>query len=259
MVAQIAKHLGLSKVPDDLLLWNLNDVPENWGSNGCGLEEAISEAMPDLVVLDPLNATFKQLEQDNTAAGGVLQELRRLMRGYDSSFLGVHHRRKFDPRLVTKEASLEYSADLRRWFDNARGPGIIINGSDLRLGIEPSMTDLTGNQLIVRGFRRVHGEVPGIRVRRVLDEDGEPVGYSLMSDADLLPAEQREAFARLPGEFAFKDAMLAYARKNEATDAFLKRFIGAGLLTKPRRGWYVKTEAHTATPAPPGEVQPEAA
>jgi hypothetical protein len=244
IVSQLSKHLKLTACPDDLLLWNLNDCPTDWGQRGHELRDVIREARPDVVVIDPLNAIFNGIEQDNTRAGTAYQELRGLMREFGCSFVCLHHPRKFDPRQVTEDQSLELG-NLHRWFDNARGHRVLINGSDLRLGVEPATTSLNDSQLVVRGFRRVYGEIPMMRLYRVLDDDGEPIGYNQMSGAQLLSEnpEQQATFKRLPSEFAFKQAMQTYGKQNQATRDFLVKCIGAGLLRQVRKGVYEKVAA----------------
>jgi hypothetical protein len=244
IVSQLSKHLNLERVPDDLRLWNLNDCAENWGENGHDLRELLQAVKPDVVVADPLNAIFQGIESDNTKAGAALGEIRALMRDFNCSFIGLHHPRKFDSKHISVDDSLEFG-NLLRWFDSTRGPRVLINGTDFRLGIEPVAT--CSSQLILRGFRRVLGEVPMLRVGRVLDDDGDPVGYNCVSGADLLNPEQAGAFKRLPMEFEFKEAMAIYGRQNQATTDFLKKCIGAGLVRKVAKGRYRKTATANET------------
>lgn len=63
-------------------------------------------------------------------------------------------------------------ANLREWFQQTRGPRLLINGSDVRIGLDEP--DSRENCLMVRGFRRVDGEFPPIHIKRVLDDEGEP-------------------------------------------------------------------------------------
>jgi hypothetical protein len=243
IVSQLAKHLGVATTPADLLLWNLNDCAEDWKPDGRHLLDLIRAAKPDVVALDPLSAIFPGIEQDNPTATAAFQELRGIMRECGCSFICVHHPRKYDASQITKENSLEFATNLPRWFDSARGPRALINGSDLRIGVEPPFgTNPNEPELIVRGFRRAFGEFPMMRLSRVLDDDGEPVGYNRVGGAQLLAAnpEQQEAFKRLPDRFQFRQAMEIYGKQNQATRDFLRKCISAGLLRQPGKGCYEK-------------------
>ena len=71
LVRQLSKHLGIDGPLNDLLLWNLNDLPDGFGKEGRKLDDMIKAAKPDLVIMDPLNAVFAGIERDNstTSAG----------------------------------------------------------------------------------------------------------------------------------------------------------------------------------------------
>ena len=132
-------------------------------------------------------------------------------------------------------------AEWNTWFHQARGPSAFINNSDVRLGIDRPSPCLNKDHLIVKGFERVNGDIPIIRVCRVRDRDGEPIGYRLVAGADLLDnSEQRAAYSSLPNEFAFGQAQTAYGKGPQATTDFLNKCISAGILHKAKRGCYEK-------------------
>lgn len=232
ILSQLTKHLGVTlKGHESFRLRNLNS-----GVN-VNIEAMIRDVRPEVVVIDPLNAIFPDIEQDNVTAGKALHTLRGWIAGNGCAIIGVHHPRKATSNDTGGVPSLE-TADLGEWFSHARGPGILINGVDLRLGVEPT----SQNQLIVRGFRRVSGEIPAIRILRVIDADGEPVGYRQIVGAEILSAnpDQLACFESLPTEFSFADAMRAYGRQNNPTSLMLGKWMAAGLLMKPAKGRYVK-------------------
>jgi len=95
----------------------------------------------------------------------------------------------------------------------------------------------------------VRGEIPLFYLARVLDEDGEPLGYRKVKGASLLPAEQRKAFTKLPDTFRFKEAKRIYERNDQPTTDFLKKCISLGLLNHVYRGPYVKVPTEEETPS----------
>jgi AAA domain len=240
IVAQLSKHLQLAQPPDDLLLWNLNDCPEDFGQPSASLRRMLDATKPKLVVLDPFNAIFNDVEKDNPSGARVYLEMRGLMRDFGCGFILIHHPRKSDKDSQEKD-TLD-KANLYRWFESARGPKLLINGSDVRLGVDRPSDGRGDTELIVRGFERVQGEIPAIRVTRVVDEDGEAVGYNRLTGAQLLSNEdQRTAFEQLPQRFQFRDAVRIYGRDDQPTRDFLIKCISAGILRQPaKRGPYEK-------------------
>ena len=92
--------------------------------------------------------------------------------------------------------------------------------------------------VVIRGFERVKGEIPQMLVRRVLGEDGRPVGYSLVGGISLLAnAEHAAAYQRLPAHFRFKDAKVAYGKGDSATANFLRACESAGIVRKVGDGY----------------------
>src|SRR5438445_1260070 len=171
LVQRISRFLGLTSRPSALHLWNLNDCSAHYGQVGYRFAYIIADVRPIWVIVDPLNAIFDGLEQDNTNATEVYTHLRQLMSKYHFSLTGTHHVRKPDQKNTAP--SLD-SADFNTWFVQARGPRALINGADVRIGIDRPSDCLDDNQLVVGGFERVYGSFPLIRISRVLGDDGEP-------------------------------------------------------------------------------------
>jgi hypothetical protein len=155
--------------------------------------------------------------------------------------------------------------NMRLWFNQARGASALINGSDIRLGVEEPTACLAYSKdsgvqsvgseikgaLVVRGFGRVSGEIPRMHLTRVLDgEDGEPMGYRRMVGVELLfNRDQQESFAQLPDSFSFKEAKQTYGRHDQATRLFLLKCIGLGILRQSAKGCYAKTQMGGVTGA----------
>ena len=261
MVHQLSKHLGVEEPLDDLLLWNVNDLPEGYGQKGRGFEDMIKAVNPDLVIMDPLNAVYPGIERDNSTATLAYKHLRTIMSKTRCTVVGVHHTRKTDSENRRDNEPLEI-ADIGEWFQQARGPRVLINGSDVRLGIDkPAKSHIRGDdgEIVLRGFERVRGEIPAIRIARVMDDDGEPCGYDQLSGAKLLGNEdQQQAFGRLPERFRFKEAKRIYGKADQATTDFLNKCIAAGILRKVTKGKYEKL-GPSVGPQPVSESMPKAA
>ena len=236
IIGQLLKHLKLQKAPRGLKLWNVNDSSESWD-----LEDMIKEVDPDLVIIDSLTALYPDIEDKNSTATEIYQEFRRLMRTYNTSILGVHHLKK--PSEKAKVPCLE-DDDWRSWFLQARGARVLINGCDVRLGVDlPRRRFKKDAALVMRGFERVRGEIPLMYLNRVLDEDGDPLGYEKMKGVAMLAnVEMEGTFRQLPQIFRHKDAKTAYAKASQATTNFLNKCIGCEILRKNSDGTYEKTD-----------------
>lgn len=249
MVTQLSLHLGLSGKPEDLLLWNLNDSPSKWGQLGYKALDMIREVRPRFAVLDPITAFCPGIEEKNSRATEVFQEFRKVIRDCGTSIVPLHHLKKQSDNPEHAPASLESPA-FRQWFRQARGCRALVNGSDVRIGIdEPAASGVIrsskGNleevALVLRGFGRVRGEIPLTYIARVLDEDGEPMGYKKLTGASLLFNEGQSAtFGKLPDRFRFKDAQLTYCKGPQATNDFLTKCCNLGILHKAGKGCYEK-------------------
>lgn len=254
MISRLTQHLALPTPPDELLLWNFNDAPGY--SKGKALE-MIREFEPSLVVVDSLTGYYPEIEEKNSNATRCYQEFRGLIRDCGCTILAIHNIRK--PSGDFRPEHLE-TANLRQWFYQTRGPAVLINGSDVRLGAdEPSPTGFASDEidLVMRGFERVKGEIALTYLARDLDEQGEPLGWRRVTGTSLLPAEQREAFSKFPDSCRFKDAKCIYGRGDQATRDFLNKCISLGLLSHTPRGPYVKVdpESGSCVGLPPEETE----
>jgi hypothetical protein len=242
MVGRLSAHLGLDSPPDDLLLWNLNDSPAH-GNSLDFLTKVIKEIQPTWVIIDPINSLFNDIEKDAMTATKYYQDIRGLMSKYQCAFSGVHHVRKGSDDPKEKPESLE-TADLTSWFTRARGSRVLINGSDVRIGLDkPGQPNCA---LVMRGFERVNGEIPPILISRQLDVEGVPIGYKRASGPELLKnLGHREAYRHLPRWFRFTDAKRILDKGDSATANFLTACESAGLIRKVGAGGYEKLAVET--------------
>ena len=62
LIARLAEHLGLSNVPDNLLVWNGNDSASRFGQPCCGVRDIIrewSKVDPSKVKAEPVRASLE--------------------------------------------------------------------------------------------------------------------------------------------------------------------------------------------------------
>jgi hypothetical protein len=231
LVTQLMSFLEIKEEDADIAYWNLNDCDAD-----PDFEQIVTESGAGLVIVDPVSAIWPRFETDAPTATETYKSMRALMQKTGTTINGIHHLRKQGEHDVTP---LEHD-DLLRWFQRVRGSRVAVTGCDVRLGIDNSQS--VSNGLVLRGYERVAGEVPPIQVERVYDGDGSPIGFRSVSAVRLLNnPEQERTYGALPRQFAFKQAMQAYGRADEATNHFLKKCLSLGLLRKPERGVYVKT------------------
>ena len=243
MVERISLHLGLPAAPVDLHLWSLNDCEARFGQPGHTLLDILRDVQPTLAIVDSLGSYSPDAEDKNSSATRMLTDFRRLARDCGTTTVLVHHRRK-QPRKAKESAGPLENANVRLWFQDARGASSLINGSDIRLGVDaPDLSVVNKDEisLVLRGFGRVRGEIDAIYVARDSDENGDPVGYRQLIGTELLFVEHRQsALVCLSPQFTFKDAKIAYRRADQATSNFLRRCISLGVVRKVSRGRFEK-------------------
>jgi hypothetical protein len=214
MLIQISKQAELAAPPTNIDVWS-----PNWDATlDCGYADALMNRLqrerPALAIIDPLRSFFPEMEKEPDAVVRRVNELRKL----GIAIVFVHHLRKMAAdagRLIE---------DAQRWMQNVAGSHALINGTDLRLGVEAE-TDSTG-AIVLGGLLRGRGPIPPIHVIRDYDEVGEVLGYRRLLSLDLLKAEHRDALARLPELFGFADAQHALPTKGaSATAKFLTEVV----------------------------------
>lgn len=251
LIERLAAYQGLADVPDNLLLWNYNDAPAKWGQPGYTFRDMILAIHPKLVIVDSLGAHCPDMEEMNSTATRMYQSFRKIISDCGCSFVGVHHLKKPSDKPDHAPQALE-NANLRQWFQQVRGARALVNGSDVRIGVdEPGVAgglhNIDGNNeqiaLVMRGFGRVRGEIPTTYIARVFDEEGIAQGYKKLTGASLLFNNgQINTYNSLPTRFRFKDAQLAYGKAAQPTTDFLNKCCSLGILRKVARGVYEKVQ-----------------
>jgi hypothetical protein len=239
-LGDLCGFLGLAERPtlEELVVFNLAMTPE-WVKHG--LWGLIHEFKPGLVILDPLSALYPDCEKTNSDASRVWLGLRSYIREFQCSIEVVHHLRKESEKVP--KAWLE--DDVRGFFQRVRGASVLVNGADVRIGVDRpngSGALIPEVELVMGGFGRMRGLIPLWRLARVLDSDGEAIGYRKVSAVELLGnTEQQKAFAALGPHFTFGDAVKEYGKGKQPTTNWLAKCISVGIVRKVARGVYAKT------------------
>ena len=156
LLERLRQHLGLDAVPNNLTVWNANDCAPRFGTLGYEATNIIrdwasaTETSVKLVIIDPLSGFDPDAEEKNSAATKMLMGLRRINREFGTTHVLSHHRRK-PSREPNGNVNLADCSQMRAWFLEARGAGALMNGVDVRLGV-----DLPGN---VAQLAEITGEV----------------------------------------------------------------------------------------------------
>jgi AAA domain len=239
LVWTLSEYLGLDQPPSNLRLWNLNDAGEGFGAKGHQLADFVASERSDWVIIDPLKTIFPRIDQDNAVANACYKDLRKLGADFGCAFTSVHHPRKPSNNPDERPENLEVTRNLREWFYQSRGSQELINGCDVRIGLDKARTP--GAAVVVRGFGRVDGEFPPILLARDTNAEGKAVGYRTLGGLDQLNPDQLAAFRKLPTTFKFRDAETVYGRKANPTNQFLRKLVNIGLVVhdKPKE-LYVK-------------------
>jgi putative DNA primase/helicase len=243
IISGLMRHLGLTTRPTSrrLLLWNFNDPLLEGRFKREDVLQMVRDFRPSLAIVDSLSSYHPDAERNNPAAARTLRELRATIRDSGASIICVHHIRKSSTK--KNEAPEPLEGDMRRWFQEPRGAGALINASDVRIGVAEPRSARPGKDneeiaFLTRGFARVHGEIPTSYIARSLDNSGMPLGYTKLAGVHLLfNLEQEAAYHRLPKSFRFKGARQAYGKASQSTDNFLKKCIALDILRKTHEGY----------------------
>lgn len=228
LVGRLSRHLGLQEPPEGLLTWYYNSAPPMWSS--FQLAEMIRDFRPSWVIIDSLSGFAPECEEKASNVTHVFQSLRKITSELGTTFSFTHHLKK--PSVKPQEAPPPLEENPREWFQQVRGSGNLINGSDIRIGVAlPRASHEVA--LVIGGFGRVRGKIATTYVSRVLDEDDEPLGYNVMTGAGLLfNLEQEVAYDKFPVVLRFKDAQRIYGKRAQATSDFLKKCMAVGIMRK---------------------------
>jgi hypothetical protein len=253
MAKRLSTHLNLRAVPADFTMWHYNDCSPLYGREGHTIFDMIKFLRPALTIIDSFSAYRPEAEEKNSLVTPVFQEFRNAIRDYGGTIVVVHHIRKPSNKPSEKLSPLD-ECDPKDWLLQTRGARALINGSDVRLGVDvPGVSAGIRNvqhasrdrvALVLRGFGRIRGEIGPFFIARTYDEEGDPLGYRHLNGVDLLFNDDQEAaFARLPQAFSTGEAVRTYGRGDQATADFLKKCQRLKLLRKLSRGQYQKCES----------------
>jgi hypothetical protein len=249
MLASLCRFLGLQRPPTNLQIFSEYGAPEKFGQRDHHIKDLIREMQTPgrkLSIVDTLRAYSPSIVEKNSEAATEIQFFRAMSRISGGAFLGSHHLRK--PSDDPKTPALDTLEKSRDWFNEASGALSLINGADTRLGVaEPKKKTPEDVAFVLRGFRRVRGELPMLYVRRVRDENGEPLGYERLMDQSFLLTEPfKTRFDNLPNHFRHKDVIGVIEKEIGKTPGAgtvshtLAKFKSFGLIKDAADGGYQK-------------------
>ncbi len=226
--------LGLTEAPPLWSAWYWLDspsdvIPAQVVKEWLALPE--HEGLPKLVVIDPYEA-WPSASIRNEEVRDVFGQFRCWQRQHRVTVLLVHHVNKEPTRQDDRAAMPDLADDPRRWLERARGGKVLINASDLRIGVEESGEE----SLRIAGFRRGRGNIGPIHVIRHLDDDGEATHYSRASilevlERDPLRSQETNQFRLLSDPFTTADVKRAFDYEhNEQARRLLRRWVSEGLI-----------------------------
>jgi hypothetical protein len=237
---QVARFLGISKVPDNFVVWSADHA------NGKSMDiQSICESAtqkPRLIIIDSLRSHDAHFEKHEHAAE-KMNQLNRVANKSGAAILLIHHTRK--PNREQPTPAL-YSDDTRvmQWLKETAGGGSLMNQSHTRIAVD----SIDGRfhldaALILRWYRKSKGEAGPLYLERVCDDSGEPFGYRPLTDIKLLSnPDQETALRNLPPQFTFKEAKQTLKRTDDPTSKFLKKCISLSLVRQTGRGRYERTD-----------------
>ena len=170
------QFLGLTNTLDNFVIW----IPD------CGstfdIEAICQDHKPSLFIIDSLRAHNPQFEHKDNA-GKEMSSLRSIASKSGAAILLVHHVRK-----PNQEGASNLEDDdtvLMIWLNQAAGHRSIVNQSDSRIATDLSRR-VPDAAMVIRWHRRIHGEDGPIYIERVLNDEGDPIGYKPLTGPRLL-------------------------------------------------------------------------
>jgi hypothetical protein len=238
LVRQQCRHLGMAHAPSGFLFWPLSQDP-----NQEQVADIVATLAPQLVIIDSLRAYCPKMETDSSCAVEQIRKLREIAAENGTAVLLVHHVHKH--QLRGDAACLEQGHALD-WLRRTAGVRALINQTDSRLALARRASAKVRGEgwadLVLSGHYRMRGDVGPFLIRRVWDEDGDPLGYErFQPDTSMLTsAEHQSVFAKLDDSFTFRDAQALIGRSAELTNRFVHETLRIGLVEKVARGSYRK-------------------
>lgn len=235
---RMCAHLGLNLFGFPMFPANFRVLKDE--GHLVSLEDAVRQYEPILVVMDTLRAFRPRAEMTNEDMASFLQDCKKVARRHHCAILLLHHIKKPGENGVP---SLE-DTQVLTWLLQASGARALINQTNTRIAIDtPKNSSCAAHaSLVVKFFVKMRGESGPFYLDRVVDTEGEPIGYRRVIGSELLGnLEQEAAFRKLPShptEFSFKEAMFAYGKTDNPTSQWLKKCEAAGLIRRIGRGRY---------------------
>ncbi|HEY6351145.1 MAG TPA: AAA family ATPase [Candidatus Angelobacter sp.] len=242
----LARHLELPEIPPEFhLLVDRDDCSRLGG--------IIAEMRPALVIIDSLRAFRPDAEEKSRTATTLLNMLRELAREFATSILLLHHIRK---SVDDENVAPIDSTNVMDWLTVACGSRSLINQTDTRIAFGPCPTQKTNKKkgqeedtpesllrdsvgLVMRWAERSRGQSAPLYLSRVMDADGEPLGYQAMTGPELLFNDRmKEFWYELPRdrEFTFTEAKEIYQRAAPATKNWLAKCMAVGIVHQLGKG-----------------------
>lgn len=205
--------------------------------------QTIEDIKPDVAFIDTLGNAMPNLEDKNVNAREAYQSIRKTIRASGSSVGLSHHlRKKSDENLMLGSMTILSDQLRAKAFQQVRGAGAIVQGTDIRL-----MAEQHNGKLAVGGFVRLDGDLPPVWLDRQYNAEGQILGYVRAAaepvDDDVdgagRPKESKmeACLNRLPPEFSFSLAKQAYGRSNSPTNDMLRKALRANLIGKIEGGY----------------------
>jgi hypothetical protein len=125
------------------------------------------------------------------------------------------------------------------WFQESAGSLALVNQSDTRIGVEPHSRGEA--DLLVAGFVRGTGSITPLDLARVSDDNGNPVGYRLLTGRELLNPENRTLYDDLGERFRFKDVQARMGGSSASNVTRLLKKCDSLQIAKKDGKDYIKT------------------
>jgi hypothetical protein len=259
LLKKLAKFLGLSEVPRTFR--HTQDGAKAYVKYAIQELHAEFPDLPIVVILDTMRGYDSKMEGKNEAASDAISELRDYARKHNGSVLLKHHIRKHGSDKGEQVTNPLFNADIMEWLEQASGARALINQSTIRIGFDKHVTG--DAEIVIKGHTKLSGPFGPILLKKVLDEDGEAIGWVRVSGVHLISSTngERAAFLSFSDEFTFKQVLEKAGNTNKTT-AWIKGWIGLSVVekvgqTKSKGTFYRKTSTGKAVPkaAPKKDTQ----
>jgi hypothetical protein len=224
MLDALAEHLGIPlPLSDDWI--NVIYTPDTLDV----VEREIQDFKPDLVIVDGIRGLCPKAEKDGPEASTFINKCQRISQANDCAWTIIHHLRKRDKNFAKPDL---FNDDLMTWFQETAGAHALINQAFVRVGVEKPETDK--GHLGFRFNRKLVGDSEPFYLQRILNIDGNPIGYTRSTGFDLLTPDDRILVVKLPiGEpLKFSQVQaLTDLKHRDLVSGLLARAAAAGVIT----------------------------